>query len=55
MMKKNSIIEMSAKYISPAFMTMEVRFEGILCESDTEVDFGGGGYEPDPDYPGGIC
>ena len=55
MMKKNSIIEMSAKYISPAFKMLEVQFEGILCESDSEEEIGGGGYEPDPDYPGGIC
>ena len=50
-------MKMLGTYVSPAFKVLDLNFEGILCTSDTETEIGGGGggYEPDPDYPGGIC
>ena len=53
-MKKNSVMEMENAYISPGIMEICFEAEGcVLSASDvTSGGFGGGGFDPDPDFPG---
>jgi hypothetical protein len=53
-MKKNSTIEKHSKYVAPHIVEMCLESEGcVLSGSDVTSDgLGGGGFEPDPDFPG---
>ena len=53
-MKKNSEIERQVAYVAPEIMEMHIEVEGsVLNASNVTSDgFGGGGFEPDPDFPG---
>ena len=54
MTMKNSVMERINVYLSPEIV--EVRFEAegsvLLSSNVTSGGFGGGGFEPDPDFPG---
>jgi hypothetical protein len=53
-MKKNSMLERQAAYVAPEILQMCFESEGcVLSGSDvTSNGLGGGGFEPDPDFPG---
>lgn len=50
----NSKMERQAAYVAPHIVEMCFESEGcVLSGSDVTSDgFGGGGFDPDPDFPG---
>ena len=54
MTMKNSVMERKNAYMTPEIVEICFEVEGcVLSASDVTSDgFGGGGFEPDPDFPG---
>lgn len=54
MTMKNSVMERKNAYVAPEIVEMSFEVEGcVLSASNVTSDgFGGGVFEPDPDFPG---